>query len=119
MTRKINNIKVLKSKYGTTVYIDFDNGYFGTRHFENGKWSSSGLTDEELAAAKKLAVVDGKWQNWKAPRENTTSYTPRYHYGEGDVIDDINAQREFDAKHAGDHNPYADQNEENLASRGL
>jgi len=65
MARKINNIKVLKN----TVYIDFDDGTFGTHSFYEGKWCDKGITADELSAARKLAIKDGKWTNWKAPRK--------------------------------------------------
>jgi len=55
-------------KQGKTVYVNFDNGTFGTRTFENGKWSNSGLSAEELVKAKHLAVRDGKWLDYRAPR---------------------------------------------------
>lgn len=69
MTRKIESIKVQSNKYGTTVYVNFEGGRFGTHVFENGKWTDNRLSAEELAEAKKLAVVNKKWTNWTAPRQ--------------------------------------------------
>jgi len=65
MARRIDNIKVLKN----TVYVDFSDGTFGMHFFEDGKWHNSGIAPDELAAAKKLAVKNGKWTNWRAPRQ--------------------------------------------------
>jgi hypothetical protein len=75
--RQIVNIKVVSTKYSITVYVDFDKGNFGTRTYVDGKWISRGLTNEELAEARTLALVDGKWTNWKAPRKvNTPKFDP-------------------------------------------
>ena len=71
MTREIESIKV----QGNTVYVNFDNGTFGTRSYENGAWKNHRLSDEELVAAKKLAVKGGKWTNWTAPRQSARCAT--------------------------------------------
>lgn len=70
--RTIKSIKVLTSKYAINVYVNFDNDTYGMRIFEDSKWRSYKLTDEELAEAKKLALVDKKWTNWQAPRKATS-----------------------------------------------
>jgi hypothetical protein len=78
--RKITSVKVLVNKYRTLVYVNFENGQSGTRETEagSGKWTTSGLTTEELAEAKKVALVNGKWTNWTTPRQTTRSgYTGR------------------------------------------
>lgn len=69
MMRTITNIKVIANKYGKTVYVDFDNGYFGTwyKDAQTKRIAVKGLSDEELAEAKRLAMVDRRWQNWRRP----------------------------------------------------
>lgn len=69
MAREIQSIKVLKTKYRTIVYVNFSDGKSGERIFENGQWKTHRMTGEELAAAKQLAVKNGKWTNWRARRE--------------------------------------------------
>jgi hypothetical protein len=78
--RTIHSVKVLVNKYSTTVYVNFDNGQSGVRSSDagSGKWTTVGMTTEELAEAKKLALVNGKWTNYTAPRQATRSgYTGR------------------------------------------
>lgn len=78
--RKITSVKVLVNKYRTLVYVNFDNGQSGTRESEagTGKWTTNGLSAEELVEAKKVALVNGKWTNWTTPRQATRSgYTGR------------------------------------------
>lgn len=68
--RTISSIRKVGKTIGKTIiYVNFDNGTFGTRSFENGKWFTGGLKDEELAEAKRLAVRDGKWTDYRAPRQ--------------------------------------------------
>ena len=70
-TRTIANIKPTVSRNGNaTIYIDFSDGKFGTHSKYQGdtKWTDGGLTAEELAEAKRLALKNGKWTTWKAPR---------------------------------------------------
>ena len=71
MTRNIQSIKV----QGNTVYVNFEDGTFGTRRCENGTWKNHRLSDAELTAAKKLAVKGGKWTNWTAPRQSARCAT--------------------------------------------
>lgn len=66
MEKQIKSIKVLTTKYSTIVYVNFTNSTFGTHTKESGKWFDSGLTPDELKAAKSLALKDGKWINYKA-----------------------------------------------------
>lgn len=75
--RNITSVKVMNNKYATVVYVNFDNGQSGTRESDKstGRWTTSGMTAEELAEAKSLAVVDGKWTNWTAPRKSTPRST--------------------------------------------
>lgn len=77
MTRKIQSINTLSNKYEFTVYVNFDNGTYGThtKNKETGKWFDSGLSADELSEAKKLGLVDGKWTNYKAPRKATVVST--------------------------------------------
>jgi hypothetical protein len=78
--RGINSVKVMVNKYRTLVYVNFDNGQSGTRESEagTGKWTTNGLSAEEVAEAKKVALVNGKWTNYTAPRQATRSgYTGR------------------------------------------
>lgn len=72
MTRKIQSINTISNKYEFTVYVNFENGTFGThtKNIETGKWFDSGLNADELKEAKKVGIVDGKWlKSWKAPRQ--------------------------------------------------
>lgn len=75
MTRKIQSINVKANKFSTTVYINFDNGRFGTHSKDTSaaKWIDSGLSADELTEAKRIALKDGKWTNWSAPRKSSTS----------------------------------------------
>jgi len=82
MTRQITSIRTLSNKYELTVYVDFNNGTYGThtKNKETGKWFDGGLKAEELTEAKKLALVNGKWTNWKAGRnaqKNTSTRAVR------------------------------------------
>ena len=65
---RIDNIKVLRTKFQTIVYVDFSDGRFGTHTYADGKWITKRMTVEELAEAARLAKKNGKWMNWKAPR---------------------------------------------------
>jgi len=65
MTRRIDSVKVL----GSTIYINFHNGTFGVHFFEDGKWRDSGIAPDELSEARRLALKNGKWTNWRAPRQ--------------------------------------------------
>ena len=67
--RTITNIKPL----GKTVYVNFSDGRFGVRKLENGVWTSHNLSDEELSAARKLALRNGAWQKWTAPRADVAT----------------------------------------------
>ena len=69
--RTVNSVKVLVNKFSTIVYVNFVDGTSGVRSSEagSGKWTTSGITAEELAEAKKLALVNGKWTNYAAPRK--------------------------------------------------
>lgn len=78
MARKIESIKVLRNKYGTTVYVNFEGGRFGTHSKENGKWTDNGLSAEELAEAKGAALVNGKWTDWSAPKTPKTPKPAEY-----------------------------------------
>lgn len=95
MTRNIQSIKV----QGNTVYVNFDNGTFGTRSYENGAWKNHRLSDEELVAAKKLAVKGGKWTNWTAPRQSTPRATGKStdQWSEGPLTTERD-EREVNAK---------------------
>lgn len=76
MDRNIVNIKTQRTNSNFIVYIDFDNGTFAThsKDMNTGKWyDSRTLTANELNTAKKLAIKDGKWTNWKAPRPQSYS----------------------------------------------
>ncbi len=79
--RTIHSVKVLVNKFSTTVYVNFTDGTSGVRSSDagSGKWTTSGMTAEELAEAKKLALVNGKWTNYAAPRKPVTrsNYTGR------------------------------------------
>lgn len=70
MSRKIECVNVK----GKTIYVNFDDGRFGTHSHEDGKWFDSGLTADELNEAKRLALKSGKWTNYRAPRVET--FTP-------------------------------------------
>lgn len=75
--RKIESVNVSKN----TVYINFSGGRFATRTWQNGKWVSSGsISKEELAEARRLACVDGKWQAYRAPKPAaaTVAHSPRW-----------------------------------------
>lgn len=60
------------NKKGNTVYVNFDDGTFGTRSFSDGKWTTHRISAEELAEAKRLAVRDGKWINYTARKSRVT-----------------------------------------------
>lgn len=112
----IKSIKVLRNtKYNTvTVYVNLDNGHYEVYTKEGEKRNFTGKP-ELLDEAKKLAMVNGKWQNWSSPR--TAAYSNQFASDdEGDAIDDINALREFEAKHPGTPRNYT---EEELANKGL
>ena len=70
MNRSISGITVAVSHGSTYVTVYFDNKTVGYRTFDgySRKWITAKMSDEELATAKALAVVDGKWQNWKPAR---------------------------------------------------
>ncbi len=76
MTRKIQSIKTMSNKYEYTVYVNFDNGTYGThtKNKETGKWFDGGLKADELAKAKSLALVDGKWTNWTANKNQRAEF---------------------------------------------
>lgn len=93
--RNIQSIKVTSK----TVYVNFDNGTFGTRSFFDGKWNSWKLSDEELAKARELAQHDGKWQNYTAPSEVAIITTTGTNgAGAHDDEDDAYAVAKFDAR---------------------
>lgn len=97
MTRNIQSINPFTK---TLVYINFSNGTFGIRKFEDGKWTNVNLSDAELAAAKKLAVKDGKWTKWVAPRNTTprsTASTSTNVWAEGPLTTERD-EREVSAK---------------------
>ena len=63
--RTLQSVKA--TKY--TIYFNFDNGRFGTRSYEAGKWTNAGISDEELKAARKVAFDNEtkKWKSWRKP----------------------------------------------------
>lgn len=75
MTKQIKSIKTLNNKREFTVYVNFDNGTYGThtKNKETGKWFDGGLKAEELTEAKKIALVNGKWTNWTRKSHSATS----------------------------------------------
>jgi len=96
MDKKINSIKVQNSTWSVTIYVNFDNGKFGTHskdRAEGAKWIDSGLSAEELAEAKRLALKDGKWTNYTAPRKQAV-YTGKVENVE-DIRDEIEEERKF------------------------
>lgn len=96
MTRQIVSIKVLPTKWNTYVYVNFDDGRFGTHTYDKReqKWIDSGLKAEELAEAKRLAVKDRKWTNW---RRSPRSVAPAAYVRDtdGDARDDLEAMRHY------------------------
>ncbi len=71
----IQSIKVLRNKYQITVYINLENNRFETytKEIATGKRTFTG-THELLEKAKQIAMVNGKWQNWNAPRKESTMF---------------------------------------------
>lgn len=71
--RTIQSIK----KIANTVYVNFSDGRFGSRTLDAGQWTNAGMSDAELAAARKLANRDGKWIEYRTPRTATQRATGR------------------------------------------
>jgi len=72
--RTIQSIKVITTKWNKNVYVNFDNSTFGTwtKNLETKKITVAHLTTEELAEAKRLALVEtkpgvSKWQDYRRP----------------------------------------------------
>lgn len=76
----IQSIKVIRTKYQKViVYVNLDNGQYEcwSKEGEKKHWTGS---QELLAQAKELALINGKWQNWQAPRKasyNIANYNMR------------------------------------------
>lgn len=94
MAKQIKSIKTIQSKYSFTVYVNFSDGTYGCHTKENGKWFDGGLTAEQLAAARKLALANGKWTNWFAPKATSQASTGiTGSHDDEDARTDIEAQR--------------------------
>lgn len=91
--RNIQSVNVNVSKWSTTVYINFDNGRFGTHTKDAGaeNWIDSGVSADELAQAKLVALKNHKWSNWRAPRKEEVTHQPNSANRVGDE-DELNYQ---------------------------
>lgn len=80
-------------KAGQTVYVNFDNGTFGTRTLQDGTWTNCKLSTEELSEARRLALRDGKWTSYRAPRNTTPAHVYPVRLDEEDLA--AEAERDF------------------------
>lgn len=100
MAKQIKSIKTVTSKFSFTVYVNFSDGTYGCHTKENGKWFDGGLSAEQLAAAKKLALANGKWTNWTAPKaENQVGSGMTGSYDDEDARTDLDAMSKFEREH--------------------
>lgn len=100
MAKQIKSIKTVSSKYSFTVYVNFSDGTYGCHTKENGKWFDGGLTAEQLAAAKKLALVNGKWTSWTAPKVASQARSGMTgSYDDEDARTDLESMSKFENEH--------------------
>lgn len=72
----IQSVKVLRNKSSVTVYINLDNGRFETWSMRDGIKKFTG-SQELLDQARAVAFADGKWHDYKAPRQEHKSLDSR------------------------------------------
>jgi hypothetical protein len=93
-----NEIESIYTKRGEKYYfvnVNFSNGTCGThaKNLATGVWLDTNLTALELASAKKLALVEGKWTNYRKQIVIDTSKIESLE--DDDVLGDIEAAKKF------------------------
>jgi len=75
------------------VNVNFVNGTCGThaKKMDTGVWYDTNLTSLEISVAKKLALVDGKWTNYRKSVVVVTKVLKRDQ--DDEVLADIEAER--------------------------
>mgnify|MGYP001168648226 CR=1 FL=1 len=97
-TNRNNEIESIYTKRGEKYYfvnVNFSNGTCGThaKNLATGAWSDTNLTAFEVASAKKHALVDGKWTNYRKQIVVDTSSMKSIE--DDDVLGDIEAAKNF------------------------